>query len=95
GRGRHTTTTSRLHRLPSGATVIDTPGVRQFAPWSPTRADLRATFTDLEELAVGCGFSGCTHLAEPDCAVLGAVEDGTLPEARWRSYRRLFVEIDR
>ncbi|MCB9683561.1 MAG: ribosome small subunit-dependent GTPase A [Alphaproteobacteria bacterium] len=95
GRGRHTTTTSRLHRLPSGATVIDTPGVRQFAPWAPTRADLRATFTDLEELAVGCGFSGCTHLAEPDCAVLEAVEEGTLPEARWQSYRRLFVDVDR
>lgn len=95
GRGRHTTTHSEIHRLSGGALVIDTPGVRQFAPWAASRADLRATFPDLDELGEGCAWDGCAHEGEDGCAVLEAVRDGRLSEDRWRSYRRLAAEVDR
>jgi ribosome biogenesis GTPase len=94
GRGRHTTTGSSLHRLPCGATVIDTPGVRQFAPWSPTMADLRATFADVVAIGEECGFSGCTHVHEDDCAVLDAIERGELPEHRRASWMRLLGDLE-
>jgi ribosome biogenesis GTPase len=46
-------------------------------------------FSDLEALADRCRFADCRHDSEPGCAVLAAIEDGTLPERRLESWRKL------
>ncbi|MBX2796870.1 MAG: ribosome small subunit-dependent GTPase A [Myxococcales bacterium] len=92
GRGRHTTSASMLHRLPSGAEVIDTPGVRQFGLFNLTRRELREAFTELAALAPQCGFADCTHAHEQDCAVVAAVNRGELSTARYDSYLRLLAQ---
>lgn len=71
-RGRHTTTTRSLHRLPGGACVIDTPGLRGLAP-DIDAAALAASFDDIATLAAQCRFRDCTHGAEPGCAVRAGV----------------------
>ncbi|HEX7417648.1 MAG TPA: ribosome small subunit-dependent GTPase A, partial [Steroidobacteraceae bacterium] len=95
--GRHTTTASRLYDLPivAGARattpghLIDSPGVRDFAP-AIDRLELRSLgFTEIERLAGGCRFADCQHMREPSCAVIQAVEAGTLHPRRYESYRRL------
>lgn len=88
GRGRHTTTRSDLLVLPSGAILIDTPGLRELAPWA-AEAALDQTFADVAELAEGCRFRDCRHDGEPGCAVQSALEGGRLSPERLASYRKL------
>jgi ribosome biogenesis GTPase len=92
GRGRHTTTVRQLFILPSGAIMIDNPGIREVG--LGTAADgMAETFSDITELAVQCRFSDCRHEEEPGCAVQEAVRSGTLDASRLENYRRLMREI--
>jgi ribosome biogenesis GTPase len=86
-KGRHTTTHRQLCRLPSGALVIDTPGMRELGLWDAGEA-VSMAFADVEELTTRCRFSNCTHTVEPDCAVLAALADGSLNPEQWRNYRK-------
>lgn len=92
GKGRHTTTGSALYRL-QGFALIDTPGIRELGIGDLTPAELRLSFADLAELALGCRFADCSHAHEPACAVLRAVEAGTLSAARYGSYRRILDSL--
>jgi ribosome biogenesis GTPase / thiamine phosphate phosphatase len=92
GRGRHTTTHRELVLLPSGALLLDTPGMRELQLWADESA-LEETFADVAELAAQCRFSDCAHGSEPGCAIRGALAEGTLPEVRWESYRKLQREL--
>jgi len=91
--GRHTTTHRQLLVLPGGGLVIDTPGLRELQLWDVGSAALDATFADVEELAGDCRFADCTHVHEPECAVLAAVESGELPGERLKSWRKLQREL--
>jgi ribosome biogenesis GTPase len=87
--GRHTTTASKLFDLALGGHLIDSPGVRDFAP-AVDRLDGRSLgFVEVERLAPGCRFSDCRHMREPSCAVQAAVENGGMSSRRYESYRRL------
>jgi ribosome biogenesis GTPase len=90
-RGRHTTTHRELIVLPGGALIIDTPGMREIQ-LSET-ADVDGSFTDIAALATACRFTNCRHEAEPGCAVLGAVADGSLGAERLESHRKLQKEL--
>ena len=91
GTGRHTTTHRELVHLPGGALVIDTPGLRELQFWE---GDVGAAFEDIEALALECRFRDCAHAREPGCAVLGAVDGGTLALDRLRSWRKLQRELE-
>jgi ribosome biogenesis GTPase len=92
GRGRHTTTHRELVLLPGGAFLLDTPGMRELQLWADESA-LEETFADVAALANGCRFSDCAHGSEPGCAVQVALRDGSLPQIRWESYRKLQREL--
>jgi ribosome biogenesis GTPase len=87
-RGRHTTTRRQLFRLPGGALVIDTPGLRELEPWQAA-AGLDDSFADIATAATGCRFRDCSHRDEPDCAVHAAVAAGALPADRLAAYHKL------
>jgi len=89
--GRHTTSHRELIELPGGGVVIDTPGLRELQLWDGGGLD--ETFSDVEELAGGCRFNDCTHSREPACAVLAAVDAGTLASERLQSWRKLQREL--
>jgi ribosome biogenesis GTPase len=87
--GRHTTTASRMFDLPHGGHLIDSPGVRDFAP-AVDRLDARSLgFVEVDRLAPQCRFSDCRHMREPGCAVQAATETGAMSPRRYESYRRL------
>jgi ribosome biogenesis GTPase len=93
-RGRHTTTERELLPLPGGGLLIDTPGMRELALWADAASDgADLGFSDIDELARECRFRDCTHRGEPGCAVLAAVDAGTLPSARLESARKLEGEL--
>ena len=89
GRGMHTTTSRSLHRLPGGACVIDTPGVRTLRP-DTDAATLAASFHDIEALSTRCRFRDCRHADEPGCAVRAGVDGDRL-----RNYQKLLREARR
>ncbi|MGO3127054.1 MAG: ribosome small subunit-dependent GTPase A [Luteimonas sp.] len=91
-RGRHTTTHRALIPLPSGACLIDTPGMRELKPTG--EEDLsEGGFADVEAVAAQCRFRDCTHGDEPGCAVWDAVDAGTLDPGRLGSYLKLRDEL--
>jgi len=90
-RGRHTTTGRSMHRLPGGGWLIDTPGMRELQLYDVADA-LEDVFSEITELASDCRFSDCTHVGEPGCQVLEAVDRGELDAARLRRFHKLLSE---
>ena len=88
-RGKHTTTSRSLHRLPGGACVIDTPGLRTLRP-DGDEASITRSFADVAALAGACRFSNCRHASEPGCAVRAGVDADRL-----RNYQKLLRETRR
>jgi ribosome biogenesis GTPase len=88
-RGKHTTTSRSLHRLPGGACVIDTPGVRTLRPDVDAQT-LGQLFEDISALAHACRFRDCQHQDEPGCAVREHVSP-----ARLKNYHKLLRESRR
>lgn len=90
-RGRHTTTAAELVSLPSGGWLLDTPGVRAVSLWLSGQGIERA-FADVFDLMDSCRFRNCKHEDEPGCAVLAAIDAGSLPAVRLHSLKRLVAE---
>lgn len=87
--GKHTTTASFMHTLKTGGRLIDSPGVRDFAPAIDDISNVQTGFVEIHKIAAGCRFANCQHLREPDCAVKNALESGELNARRYASYKRL------
>ncbi|WP_328332784.1 MULTISPECIES: ribosome small subunit-dependent GTPase A [unclassified Streptomyces] len=94
GKGRHTTTTRNLLVLPGGGVLIDTPGLRGVGLWDAS-SGVSQVFSEIDTLAEQCRFHDCAHESEPGCAVLAAIDDGSLPVRRLESYRKLLRENQR
>jgi ribosome biogenesis GTPase len=93
GKGRHTTTHRELMTLPGGGVLIDTPGLRGVGMWIADDG-VAQTFPEIESLADQCRFTDCRHVTEPGCAILAAVADGSLPQRRLDSWRKLGREAE-
>ena len=90
GEGRHTTVNSAMLQLPGGGAVIDSPGVRDYAPaLQPT--EVVAGYREIAAAGRDCRFANCRHLREPGCAVKKAVEKGRISGRRYDSYRHLLA----
>jgi ribosome biogenesis GTPase len=90
-RGRHTTSGRSLHRMKTGAWLIDTPGMREIQIVD-TADGIDTVFDDITELATGCRFSNCNHNGEPGCAVEAAIKSGTLDAERLARFQKLQTE---
>jgi ribosome biogenesis GTPase len=89
GEGRHTTVNSVMLDLSNGGAVIDSPGVRDYAPSTDNIQDVIRGFPEIASFGAKCRFSDCQHLREPDCAVKAAVDSGEISARRYESYKRL------
>ena len=88
--GRHTTTHRELIVLPGGGVVIDTPGIRELQLWG---GGVEEAFADVEEVALRCRFSDCSHNTEPGCAMKAALLSGELSPERHASWLSLQREL--
>ena len=91
-KGMHTTTFSELLDLPGGGAIIDTPGVKAFGTIDFERAEVAHYFPEIFRISDECRFNNCTHTHEPGCAVLAAVEQGTIAASRFTSYLSILDE---
>lgn len=90
-KGRHTTTHRELITLKNQAFVMDTPGMRELGMWNNAHG-IDEVFSDIERITSRCRFSDCTHVSEPGCAILAALQSGELTPDRWDSYQKLKAE---
>ena len=89
--GRHTTTARSMHRLPGGAWLLDTPGMRELQ-LTDVRTGLDDVFAEISALAESCRFSDCRHGDEPGCRVQAAIEAGEIDPERLQRWRKLVRE---
>jgi ribosome biogenesis GTPase len=89
GKGVHTTVVPELVPLEKGGYIADTPGLRAFALWDIEPEELDAYFREIRERVPDCEFNDCTHVHEPGCAVIEAVEIGEISPERYDSYVRM------
>lgn len=89
GEGRHTTVSTALFRIPGSGELIDSPGVRDYAPPPVEDSQVQVGWPEILALAPQCRFNNCLHLREPGCAVTEAVAANRIPPRRYESYKRL------
>jgi ribosome biogenesis GTPase len=94
GRGRHTTTSVSLVKLPKGGHVVDSPGIRGFGLFGIPKSELALLMPDIRPFATGCHFPDCSHDHEPRCSVRIAATEGRITAARYDSYRRMLKTLD-
>jgi ribosome biogenesis GTPase len=93
-RGKHTTNFAVMIPFADReGYIIDTPGIRELLLWGIESCDLDHWFSDFQPLIGSCGFNGCHHLHEPDCAIKRAVAEGRIDSDRYESYTRMFTEL--
>ena len=94
GKGLHTTTFAEMFDLPSGGSIIDTPGMREFGLIGVSKQELSHYFKEMRERLVNCQFNNCLHINEPGCAIKEAVADGEINEDRYVSYVNILDSIE-
>lgn len=92
GKGRHTTRVAELIPLEmdGGGYIADTPGIRELGLWRFAADELDWCFREFRPFLGECYFASCTHIHEPDCAVLEALREGMISPERHDSYMRLY-----
>ncbi len=96
GKGRHTTTATVLHQIPGEAQtfVADTPGIRALSLQGVAAGELDQYFPEMRPFLGRCRYADFSHLSEPGCAVLAAVDAGAITRARYESYASLLRRGD-
>ena len=89
GEGRHTTVNSVMIALQGGGAIIDSPGVRDYAPALSSSSDAATGFREIAAAAQSCRFANCRHLREPGCAVKEGVDQDTISDRRYESFKRV------
>jgi ribosome biogenesis GTPase len=93
-KGQHTTSFVRMIKLGINTFLIDSPGIREFALWDIDRLNLSFHFHDFDPYYPNCKYKPCTHIHEPDCAVIEAVESGKIDIERYESYLNIYETIE-
>lgn len=93
-KGRHTTVGARMHPLPDGGYVVDTPGLREVGLWGLPSGELAQCFPEFVPSLAECRFADCRHVAEPHCGVREALEGGRVSPSRYESYVKLREELE-
>lgn len=92
--GKHTTTATHLYHLGPASELIDSPGLQEFGLYHLSIEELEQAFIEFRPFLGKCRFANCRHMKEPDCAVIAALEDGTISQRRLASYQGLVNELN-
>lgn len=90
-RGKHVTSHRELLILENGGILIDNPGIREVGIADSTEG-IETTFDAIFKLSEDCKFADCTHTTETGCAVLEALDNGTLDRASYENYLKMEKE---
>jgi ribosome biogenesis GTPase / thiamine phosphate phosphatase len=93
-KGKHTTTFAELIPLGFGGYLVDTPGIREFGLVNIEPAELSLYYPEMLDYRKRCRYYNCTHVHEPGCAVIEAVENGRIAPSRYASYKQIVTTLD-
>jgi len=93
-KGVHTTTFAEMFRIGEDTFVIDTPGIKELGLIDIVPEEVSHFFPEMRELFGECKYYNCTHTHEPGCAVIEAVENGTIAPSRFQSYLSMLADED-
>ncbi len=93
-KGAHATTFAEMHPLPSGGSIIDTPGLREFGIVDLQANEVSHYFPEIRDLINECNFNNCLHKQEPGCAVTKALEEGAIDPGRYKSYCSILNDLE-
>lgn len=93
-KGKHTTTFAQMFFWDFGGSVIDTPGVREFAMIDVEKEEIQHYFPEIFDAGRDCKFHNCLHINEPKCKVIDEVERGEIHPTRYSTYLKLMEEVD-
>ena len=93
-KGMHTTTFSEMFELGKDSYVIDTPGIKGFGTIDFQKEEVGHFFPEIFNASKGCKFNNCTHIHEPGCAVLKAIEEHRISQSRYQSYLSILEDCD-
>ncbi|MDU1892369.1 MAG: ribosome small subunit-dependent GTPase A [Dysgonomonas sp.] len=88
GKGRHTSTRREMTLMNNSGVLIDTPGVREFG-LAIDNTEILDEILDISDYTKLCRFTDCTHTNEPGCAVIEAMDNGSLDRKVYESYLKL------
>jgi len=91
-KGIHTTTFAEMHPLSFGGYIIDTPGIKEFGLTDFSRDEIAERFPEMRKYMHKCHFSNCTHVHEPGCAVIKALENGEISLKRYENYLTILTD---
>ncbi len=93
--GMHTTTFSEMFELPGeGGYLIDTPGIKGFGTVDFSKEETSHYFPEIFRISKDCKFGNCTHIHEPGCAVLKAVDEHRISQSRYTSYLSILTDAE-
>ncbi len=92
-KGQHTTTFSRMHPIPGGGFIIDTPGIKEYGLAEIDAYELSFYFPEMKERLHDCQFNNCQHMNEPKCAIRKAVNEGSISDWRYENYLLIREEL--
>jgi ribosome biogenesis GTPase len=94
-KGMHTTTFAEMFALNNTSFVIDTPGIKEWGLVDMNDQELSDYFPEMRDVRLDCKFGArCIHVNEPKCAVIAAVEAGTIAPSRYESYLSILAGED-
>jgi ribosome biogenesis GTPase len=93
-KGMHTTTFSEMFELDEGTYLIDTPGIKGFGTIDFEKEEVGHFFPEIFRVSKDCRFGNCTHVHEPGCAVIKAVEESYISQSRYNSYLSVMEDCD-
>lgn len=93
-KGMHTTTFSEMFPLKGGGWLIDTPGIKGFGTVDMEADEISHYFKEIFVESKKCRFANCTHIHEPGCAVLKAVEEHRISDSRYQSYKSILSDFN-
>lgn len=93
-KGRHTTSFVKMFDYHKRFKIVDSPGIREYGIWGLAKKDLTFYFKDFYPYAEQCKYPLCSHLHEPDCMVIQALEDGFITPIRYESYCNMYNSLD-
>jgi len=92
--GQHTTTNAEMYFLSNGACLIDTPGIKGFGTVDIEKEELFHFFPEIFTISKQCKYNNCLHINEPDCAVIGAVQNNEISQSRYHNYLDLLISVE-
>ena len=90
--GKHTTTFAEMYELSIGGYIIDSPGIRGFGLHDIKKEELFHFFPEIFKFSKNCKYHNCTHVHEPGCAIINAIEEGSVSQLRYENYLSILFD---